>query len=235
MSVARVLGVIPARGGSKRIPRKNLRLLCGKPLIQWTIEAAYAATKLTTFVVSTEDYEIGQVAASLGCYVVRRPDDLAGDEVTSGAVCKHALEWMGSDNYDLVALLHPTSPVRDRRHIDQAIDTLWASTLPCLASVACRKRTYTHNASIYLIRSDWLLKTGQHYCDESLPFLMDAARSVDIDTETDWKVAETILADIVHAQMGHPASHPLQTRQRAARVLAGPHGIHSHLLRWPVQ
>jgi CMP-N,N'-diacetyllegionaminic acid synthase len=193
-----------------------MRALCGKPLIQWTIEAAHAATKLTTFVVSTEDYEIGQVAASLGCYVVRRPDDLAGDEVTSGAVCKHALEWMGADNYDLVALLHPSSPIRDWRHIDQAIDTLWASDLPCLASVACRKRTYTHNASIYLIRSDWLLKTGQHYCDQSLPFLMDARHSVDIDTEDDFRIAEMFLADIVHAQMGHSAGYPSKTRPRAA-------------------
>jgi CMP-N,N'-diacetyllegionaminic acid synthase len=212
----RVLGIIPARGNSKRVPRKNIRNLCGKPLIRWTIEAANAADKLTEYVVSTEDYEIGQVAASLGCHVVRRPDDLAGDEVTSGAVCKHALEWMGADNYDLVALLHPSSPIRDWSHIDQAIDTLWASDLPCLASVACRKRTYTHNASIYLIRRDWLLKTGQHYCDQSLPFLMDFRHSVDIDTEDDFKIAELVLADLIHAGVGHPSSHPSKTRSRAA-------------------
>jgi CMP-N,N'-diacetyllegionaminic acid synthase len=170
-----------------------MRRLHGRPLLAYTIEAAAQAKSLTRFVVSTEDYEIGQLASSLGCHVVRRPDDLAGDEVTSGAVCKHALEWMGADNYDLVALLHPSSPIRDWRHIDQAIDALWASDLPCLASVACRKRTYTHNASIYLIRSDWLLKTGQHYCDQSLPFLMDARHSVDIDTEDDFMIAELFL------------------------------------------
>jgi CMP-N,N'-diacetyllegionaminic acid synthase len=141
-------------------------------------------------VVSTEDYEIGQVAAALGCYVVRRPDDLSGDEVTSEAVVRHALEWMGSD-YDIVVLLHPTSPVRDWRHIDQAVSTLWASTAPSLASVEYAKRSYRHNASIYAAKVPFTSLYG----DKTIPFLMDKRHSVDIDEEIDFKLAELVLLE----------------------------------------
>ena len=190
----RVLGVIPARGGSKRLPRKNLRLLLGRPLIEYTIRAAQSASLLTDWVVSTEDMEIATHALSLGARVVKRPEELASDDTTSGAVVRHALEWMeDTERYDMVVLLHPTSPVRDPRHIDQAIRSLWASDAPALASVGCRKRTYTHNASIYAMKRDWFMRTGLHYCDESIPFLMDAPHSVDIDTEHDFKLAEIYL------------------------------------------
>jgi CMP-N,N'-diacetyllegionaminic acid synthase len=190
-----VLGIIPARGGSKRIPRKNLRLLHSVPLIGYTIRAAAAASKLTDWVVSTENEEIASLALSYGATVVERPEDLAQDDSTSGAVARHALGWMEVDRepYDMVVLLHPTSPIRDPKHIDQAIDLLWKSDAPALASVSCRKRTYTHNASIYAMRSDWLVETNQHYCDRSIPFLMDARHSVDIDTEDDFRIAELFL------------------------------------------
>ena len=191
MRSARVLGVIPARGGSKRIPRKNIRPLCGKPLIQWTIEAARKATSLTAWVVSTEDEEIRDVALSLGAYVVRRPDELAEDTVSSDAVALHALDWMGASEYDILVLLHPTSPVRDWRHIDQAVSALWASAAPSLASVEYAKRSYRHNASIYAARVPFRTL----YCDETIPFLMDKRHSVDIDTEDDWKVAELYLSE----------------------------------------
>ncbi len=211
-SLVRTLGVIPARGGSKRIPRKNLRILAGKPLIQWTIEAAQKATKLTDWAVSTEDREIGAVAADLGAYVIRRPDDLAGDLVTSDAVVRHALEWMGSHNYDLVVLLHPTSPIRDWQHIDQAVSTLWASSAPSLASVEYAKRSYRHNASIYAAKVPF----ATLYCDRTIPFLMDRRHSVDIDNETDFKIAELFLADMVHAEMGHSVRDTHEARSRAA-------------------
>jgi len=186
---ARVLGVIPARGGSKRIPNKNLRHLCGKPLIQYTIEAANAATSLTTFVVSTENAEIGRVAVDLGAYVVRRPDDLAGDDVTSDAVALHALEWMGASEFDLMVLLHPTSPIRDPKHIDEAVSTLCASTAPSLASVEYAKRSYRHNASIYAAKVPF----STLYCDRTIPFLMDKRHSLDIDDEIDFQIAEALM------------------------------------------
>jgi CMP-N,N'-diacetyllegionaminic acid synthase len=191
----RVLGVIPARGGSRRVPRKNCRLLHNVPLIGYTIRAAQSAVGLTDFVVSTEDEGIKDIALSYGAAVVDRPANLAGDDVTSGAVLRHALDVMedGGERYDIIVCLHPTSPIRDHDHIGQAINLLWYSDAPALASVSCRKRTYTHNASIYAMKRDWLVSTGQHYCEQSIPFLMDARHSVDIDTEEDFKIAELFL------------------------------------------
>jgi CMP-N,N'-diacetyllegionaminic acid synthase len=183
---ARVLGVIPARGGSKRIPRKNLRLLNGKPLIAYTIEAASKAQSLTNWVVSTDDEEIRDVSLSLGAYVIRRPEELATDLASSDAVALHALEWMGSNNYDILVLLHPTSPIRSWKHIDEAVFTLWASTAPSLASVEYAKRSYRHNASIYVVKVPF----DTLYNDKTIPYLMDQRHSLDIDTEDDWEVAE---------------------------------------------
>jgi CMP-N,N'-diacetyllegionaminic acid synthase len=186
----RTLGVIPARGGSKRIPRKNLKLLCGKPLIQWTIEAC-ATSGLTDWVVSTEDLEIGRVASDLGAFVIRRPEDLADDLASSDSVALHALEWMGRDRYDIVVLLHPTSPVRDPAHIDDCVALLAASRAPSLASVEYAKRSYRHNAAIYAAKVPFT----SLYTDKTIPYLMDKAYSVDIDDEIDFKLAELILAD----------------------------------------
>jgi CMP-N,N'-diacetyllegionaminic acid synthase len=122
----RVLGVIPARGGSKRIIRKNCRLLHNVPLIGYTIRAAQSAVGLTDFVVSTEDEGIKDIALSYGAAVVDRPANLAGDDVTSGAVLRHALDVMedGGERYDAIVCLHPTSPIRDPKHIDEAIRQL---------------------------------------------------------------------------------------------------------------
>jgi CMP-N,N'-diacetyllegionaminic acid synthase len=212
----RVLGVIPARGNSKRVKRKNLRLLCGKPLIQWTIEATSLASKLTDWVVSTEDYEIGQVASDLGAYVVPRPEELAQDDSTTGAVLVHALQWMEPDAFDMVVCLHPTSPIRDPKHIDAAIEKLEGSFLPTLASV-CKLPNKSHpnigtildedewngsswphyilNASIYCIKADWLRKTGKHVDTPCVPFEMDRRHSLDIDEEIDFKIAELFLQE----------------------------------------
>jgi len=86
-----ILGVIPARGGSKGIPRKNIRMIAGKPLIAWTIEAALKAKLLDRLVVSTEDREIARIAGDRGAEVIGRPAELASDEATTLSVLQHAL------------------------------------------------------------------------------------------------------------------------------------------------
>jgi CMP-N,N'-diacetyllegionaminic acid synthase len=181
----RVLGVIPARGGSKRIPRKNIRPLHNSPLIAYTIRAAQDSQLLTTWVVSTEDEKIRDVALSYGAYVIRRPEELASDLTSSDEVALHALEWMGP-GYDIVVLLHPTSPIRNPRHIDRAIETLWNSDAPSLASVEYAKRSYRHNASIYAVKTPFT----KLYDENTIPFLMDKRHSLDIDDEQDWQIAE---------------------------------------------
>ncbi len=138
-SIPRVLGVIPARGGSKRLPRKNIRSLLGKPLIAYTIEAAQKANCLTDFVVSSEDEEILEVARKYGGPTpFVRPESLAGDKVRNIDTVDHAMKFMEEQegkHYDILVLLQPTCPIRDATHIDQAVTDLWASDLYSAVSV----------------------------------------------------------------------------------------------------
>ena len=134
-----VLGVIPARGGSKRFPRKNVALLAGHPLLAYTIMAARKSERLTDFLVSSEDEEILDVARKYGAPVpFVRPAELSTDEIRNIETVLHALTFMeerrGSP-YDIVVLLQPTSPIRDPGHIDQAVELLWGSSYESLASV----------------------------------------------------------------------------------------------------
>lgn len=124
----RSLGVIPARGGSKSVPRKNLRPLLGRPLVAYTIEAAHASKLLTDAVVSTEDEEIAAVCRALGARVpFMRPVELAGDLTPSWPVVQHAvneMERITGQPYDIVMLLQPTSPLRTSEDIDACIQML---------------------------------------------------------------------------------------------------------------
>ena len=122
----RTLGVIPARGGSKGIPRKNLQIVAGEPLIAYAIKAAQQSKLLTHFVVSTDDVEIAEEAAALGSLVVQRPPELARDESNVVTAAQHALAEVeqGHTLYDGVILLQPTSPIRDGDDIDNVISML---------------------------------------------------------------------------------------------------------------
>jgi CMP-N,N'-diacetyllegionaminic acid synthase len=120
------LAIIPARGGSKGIPGKNLKLLADKPLIAWTIETALAATLLDRVIVSTDSAEIMNVAVRYGAEVpFKRPEDLAQDDTPGVAPVLHAARWLEeNEGYrpDFIMLLQPTSPLRISDDIDNAID-----------------------------------------------------------------------------------------------------------------
>jgi CMP-N,N'-diacetyllegionaminic acid synthase len=135
----RALGVIPARGGSKRLRRKNILSLAGQPVISYTIDAAQKATMLTDYLVTSEDEEILECARNRGAPTpFVRPAHLATDEVRNIDTVAHALDFMErqtQNHYDIVVLLQPTCPIRDPMHIDEAVRLLWASKLPTLASV----------------------------------------------------------------------------------------------------
>jgi len=123
----KVLGLIPARGGSKRLPGKNLRSFQGKPLIGWTIEAALKSTTVDLVAVSTDNKEIERVSIALGSEkIISRPAKLASDHASSMDVLFHALEYLSllGDDYGAVALLQPTSPLRTYSHIDDAFDLM---------------------------------------------------------------------------------------------------------------
>lgn len=113
------LGIIPARGGSKGIYKKNLLLINNKPLIQYTIEASKKSL-LNDFVVTTDDYEIADFVYSLGVKVIMRPPELSSDDTPTLPVINHVLENI-NDRFDASVLLQPTSPLRNSKHINEAI------------------------------------------------------------------------------------------------------------------
>ena len=120
------LYLIPARGGSKGIPHKNIKELCGKPLIQYSIDIARKFTTDDNICVSTDDLEIKKVAESLGLKVpFMRPDELASDTATTSDVIVHALKWYESNGiiYDAVVLLQPTSPLRRIQDIKDCLES----------------------------------------------------------------------------------------------------------------
>jgi len=119
------IGLITARGGSKGVPRKNIRMLAGKPMIAWTIQAAQKSCLLSRTIVSTNDEEIARVAQEFGAEVpFRRPEELATDGVSHVDVVSHALSWLEQSPAGLpeyIVLLQPTSPLRIGKDIDSAI------------------------------------------------------------------------------------------------------------------
>ncbi|MFA6447580.1 MAG: acylneuraminate cytidylyltransferase family protein [Patescibacteria group bacterium] len=121
----KILGLITARGGSKGIPRKNIKVLAGKPLVAYSIEAGEASRLLTRCIVSSEDAEIIEISKKFGADVpFVRPLELAQDSSTSLAVVQHAVSWLKDncgEEYDYVMILQPTSPLRTAQDIDEAI------------------------------------------------------------------------------------------------------------------
>src|SRR5919206_1460637 len=132
-SDVRVLGLIPARGGSKGIPGKNLAPVCERPLIAWTIGAACSASRLDRVVVSTDSDEIAAIARELGADVLARPAELARDETPMRDVLLHALDELGRP--EILVLLQPTSPLRRAEHVDAAVALLRATGADCVVSV----------------------------------------------------------------------------------------------------
>lgn len=132
----KILGLIPARGGSKGIPGKNIKLLGGKPLLQYTFEAARKAKMLDRVILSSDDREIIEVATRIGLEVpFVRPGALAEDKTSSLSVILHALEALLPEEFDAVCLLQPTTPFRKDRLIDAAIEKFIAGNYDSLISV----------------------------------------------------------------------------------------------------
>jgi CMP-N-acetylneuraminic acid synthetase len=134
----RVLGIVTARGGSKGVPRKNIRMLGGKPLIAWTADAARAATRLARTVLSTEDDEIAAVGKQVGLDVpFMRPAELAKDTTPSLPVLQHVVTTLeaAGDRYDAICLMQPTSPLRTAAMIDGCLELLERSGADSVVSV----------------------------------------------------------------------------------------------------
>ncbi len=145
MARVRTLAVIPARGGSTRIPRKNLAPLAGQPLLAHTIRAALDAARIERAVVSTDDEEIAEVARRHGAGVVRRPAELATAEAPTEPALQHAVrevERRLGYPVENVVLLQPTSPLRGAARIDEAVALLEQSGCDSVASVTADRGYY---------------------------------------------------------------------------------------------
>lgn len=132
------LGLIPARGGSKRIPRKNLVAVAGKPLLAWTIDAARSAHQLDRLILSTDDDEIAALGRRHGAEVpFMRPPQLASDTATGHDVVVHAVKTLAERGrqFDYVVVLQPTSPLRGHQDIDDAITLLLNKGADAVVSV----------------------------------------------------------------------------------------------------
>lgn len=199
-----ILALIPARGGSKGVPRKNLRPLCGKPLVVWSVEAALSARSIDRCVVSTEDEEIARVARDAGAEVLQRPADLATDEATTEAVMQHALRVIPADT---LVLLQPTSPVRDDDLIDRCVRRFLDEGADSLATgFVCKYVEYGKNqlrrqeiegffyddGNLYISRAD-LVRGGDRYGARMLRESIGREQNIDIDDEFDLWMAEKIL------------------------------------------
>jgi len=165
----KVLAVIPARGGSKRVQRKNIKLFRMKPLIQWTIEAAQDSGYLDQIIVSTEDAEIGSIAADLGCPVLARPLHLATDDAKSEDVVRHALSVFPAD---IVVLLQPTSPLRTSKDIDACIEL-------CAKACISYSEDGEKNGAVYVATREWIL--ANNFTEPAVKYFMPNDRSLDID------------------------------------------------------
>lgn len=225
----KVLGITLARGGSKGVPRKNIRRLAGLPLVAHTVLAAKQCTLLTDYVVSTDDSEIAMVAEEYGAEIVMRPKHLAADSTPTLPALLHALEEMEKRHgkeYGVVADLRATNPLKTNVDIDGAVDKLFRTSADAVIGVCqvedhhparlkrifrdrlvdiwpepesgnrqdLKPEVYVRNGSIYVVRRA-ALEEGVHIklSDDVRPWIMPCERSVNIDTELDFIVAEVML------------------------------------------
>ncbi|HZS50231.1 MAG TPA: acylneuraminate cytidylyltransferase family protein [Bryobacterales bacterium] len=161
----RVLGVIPARGGSKGIPRKNIRLLHGRPLLSYTAEAALSARLLSRVILSTDDEEVAEVGRRCGLEVpFLRPPELATDGAPTLPVVQHAVRALAQNGgrFDAVCLLQPTNPLRRPEHIDGCIELLVNSGADSVITVLPVPPEYNPHW-VYFAESDGTLRlsTGE--------------------------------------------------------------------------
>lgn len=201
-----ILGVIPARGGSKGILRKNIKPIANKPLIVWTIEQALQSRLLDRVVVSTEDKEIAEVAMKAGAEVLERPVELASDDTSTLSVLQHVISKIPCGS---VVLLQPTSPIRSKTLIDDCITEYNSKNPDSLATgFFCKYLEYGKNTkrrqdldgffyddgNVYVIRAN-LIENGDRYGANIVRKLVSREESLDIDDEFDFWIAEKVLLE----------------------------------------
>ena len=192
------LAIIPARGGSKRLPRKNVLELCGKPLIAWSIEAGLKSKYIDKLIVTSDDEDILSISEKYGSDIIKRPEELSNDTATTFDALKHTIDNL--EKYDYIVLLQPTSPLRNEKYLDEAIELLeqknadavisvcemdhsplWSNTLPkdgsmksFLKEEVLNKRSqdldkyFRLNGAIYVCKIDKFLENKGFFLKENI-------------------------------------------------------------------
>ena len=220
-----ILGVIPARGGSKRLPNKNIIGIANKPLLAWTIEAGTQSKFIDRLIVTSDNKDILKISSNHGAELIQRPNEISGDYSTTFDAIEHVIENINED-YDFICLLQPTSPLRTSKHIDEAIELLfekksdavisvsemnenplWSNTLnddldmsDFLKDDVRNKRSqdlkkYYHiNGAIYICNIKKFLAQKTFFIKSNIyAYIMKRERSIDIDDDFDFMIAECIM------------------------------------------
>ena len=219
----KLLALITARGGSKGIPDKNIKLLGGKPLIAWTIDEAKKSKYIDRLILSSDCENIQEIAKQFSCEVpFSRPKELASDTSSSIDVILHALDNI-YEEFDYLMLLQPTSPFRTVADIDKVVEESIDSNIELMVSVAKVKKhpsylykiennklipyietnkqlrrqdmpaTYEHNGAIYFSTVDFIKKNKTYNSVEAVGFEMFGSGNLDIDTYEDLEYAEYLI------------------------------------------
>jgi CMP-N,N'-diacetyllegionaminic acid synthase len=240
----KILAVVPARGGSKRVPKKNIRNFCGKPLLAWSIEAAFESRTFSDplnadhrVAVTTDDAEVAAIARGYAVTLIERPAELATDTALTAPVLVHAVDTLSRQGYrpDVVVLLQPTVPTREAGLIDECVDKLVGMGADCLLTVSplhfvwwreseylegpgpevarwrsqcprrprrqdmtARELMFAEDGAVFVVATDFLERTGTHVVTPNAPGRQEAlireGRTIDIDTEEDFLMAEVQMA-----------------------------------------
>ena len=208
----KTVALIPARGGSKRIPKKNLLQFAGKPLLAWSVEAAVDSRVFDAVIIDSDDRKIISIAEDYGAQsFYKRPKHLSNDDAPTWGVIKHLLENIPT--VEIVMLLQPTSPLRTSHHIIECMQKFHSSSLNSIVSVSkkdcsrdlvyfmsqhghlskvrCSPRdTKVYlNGAIYLFKTKWFLDCNKFVSCDTVGFIMPDKQSIDIDTYDDWQQA----------------------------------------------
>ena len=200
------LAIIPARGGSRGVPGKNIRLLQGQPLISWSIQAAQQATSVDRILVSTDNDNIASIAKAYGAEVLMRPAELATDEATTLSVIRHvAAEILSADTF---IILQPTSPLRDKGLIDACVKLYEQGQFTNLATgYWCKYREFgTHNnarrqdylgffyddGNVYVLSRN-LIEQDRWFGDRICRHAISRHQNYEIDDEIDFVILEALM------------------------------------------
>lgn len=220
----KILAIIPARGGSKGINKKNIKKIYGKPLIQWTINEAKKISQINKIIISTDDLGIAKLGLKLGIEVpFIRPKKIARDNSLGIEVVLHALKKL--KDFEYILLLQPTSPMRSEKDIKNMINFVKKNNIKSSVSVTRireypqltysmsnkhrlkkefklynqdhirqkYKKLYHVNGALYMAQTKWILKNKTFINKETFGYEMPIERSIDIDDQYDWNIAEFLL------------------------------------------